>query len=103
MFEIMNKVIKYMNTMYSDEIQFTTSLHGYEDLFGVHKTYKTCAYVFNEEIFEIFKSKISTAITSTIDFSINSEFAIEVTPNRIILNYPDLNDEDETVFELHYI
>jgi len=103
MFEIMEKVIKYMSTMYSDEIQFTTSLHGFEDLFGVHKTYKTCAYVFDKEIFEIFKSKISTAIASTIDFNITSEFAIEITPNRIVLNYPDKNDEDEIVFELHYI
>lgn len=99
----MNKVIKYMNTMYGDEIQFITSLHEYEDFCGVHKTYKTCAYVFDKEIFEIFKSKISTAIASTIDFNITSEFAIEIAPNKIILNYPDINDEDEIVFELHFI
>lgn len=99
----MKKVIKYMSTIYGDEIQFTTSLHGYEDLSGEHKTYKTCAYVFDKEIFEIFKSKISTAIASTIDFNITSEFAIEVASNKIILNYPDTNNEDEVVFELHYI
>jgi hypothetical protein len=105
MFEIMKKVLDYMSTVYADEIHVTKSNHEFENPFGViDVTTKINVYVYDRQIFEIFKDKISNAITSTIDFNIISEFAIEVIPNAIILNYPNPeNDQEECVFELHYI
>lgn len=105
MFETMKKVIAYMSTVYADEIHVAKSNHEFENPFGVIEvTSKIIVYVSDRQVYEIFKDKISSTITSTIDFSIFSEFAVEVTPNQIILNYPNPeNDQEEHVFELHYI
>ena len=105
MFEAMKKILDYMSTVYSDEVHVTKSNHEYENPFGVIDiTVKTNVYTYDRQIFEMFKEKIINAIVNTIDYSISTEFAIETTPNRIILNYPDSEDEQkENVFEIHYI
>lgn len=105
MFETMKKVIAYMVTIYSDEIHVTKSTHEFENPFGaIDVTEKTNVYVYDRQIFEVFKEKIINAIVNTIDYSTSAEFAIETTPNAIILNYPNPeNDQEEHVFELHYI
>lgn len=105
MFETMKKVIAYMTAIYSDEIHVTKSNHEFENPFGViDVTVKINVYVYDRQIFEVFKEKIINAIVNTIDYSTSTEFAIETTPNTIILNYPNPeNDQEEHVFELHYI
>lgn len=105
MFETMKKVLAYMSTIYSDEIHVIKSTHEFENAFGeIETTLQTNVYIYDRQIYEIFKEKIINAIVNTIDYSISTEFAIETTPNTIILNYPNPeNEQEEHVFELHYI
>lgn len=104
MFEIMKKVLDYMSTIYSDEVHVIKSDHTFENAFGeIETTLQTDVYIYDRQIFEIFKEKIINAIVSTIDYSISTEFAIETTPNRIELSYPNTEDTQENTFTVHYI
>lgn len=104
MFEIIKKVLDYMSTIYSDEIHVIKSDHTFKNAFGeIETTLQTDIYIYDRQIFEIFKEKIINAIVNTIDYSKSVEFAIETTPNRIELNYPNTEDTQENTFTVHYI
>jgi hypothetical protein len=104
MFETMKKVLDYMSTVYSDEIHIVKSTHEFENAFGeTETTLRTNVYIYERQIYELFKEKIINAIANTIDYSKSVEFAIEVTPNRIELSYPNTEDTQENTFTIHCI
>lgn len=104
MFETMKKVLDYMSTIYNDEIHVIKSDHTFENPFGeIEITLQTDVYIYDRQIYEIFKEKIINAIVNTIDYSISTEFAIETAPNRIELSYPNAEDTQENTFTVHYI
>lgn len=104
MFETMKKVLDYMSTVYADETHVIKSTHEFENAFGeIETTLQTNIYIYDRQIYEIFKEKIISAMVNTIDYSKSVEFAIEVTPNRIELSYPNTEDTQENTFSVHYI
>lgn len=104
MFEVMKKVLDYMSTIYCDEVHVIKSDHTFENGFGeIETTVQTDIYIYDRQIYEIFKDKIINAIANTIDYSKSIEFAIETTPNRIELSYPNTEDTQENTFTIHYI
>lgn len=102
--KLLNDLITVMSIIYADEIHVITSDSKiYNDFTNEYEyTYKTHIYIYNKEIYDIFKDKVLTLLFNIVDYSKSCEFAIENTPNRFIINYPD-EGENENDFELHYI